>query len=168
MLVEIKNRFTDKIILSGEYESIKDCLGRNKKADLWGANLWGANLVGADLGGANLWEANLWGANLVGANLVGANLVGANLVGANLGGADLGGADLFGEKLEKSPIQLWGLRWYILITKQQIKIGCELHKAKEWEKFTDERIAKMHEDALSFWKKNKKIIMELHKLHCAE
>ena len=123
MLVEIKNRFTDKIILSGEYESIKDCLGRNKKA---------------------------------------------NLVGANLGGANLVGANLFGEKLEKSPIQLWGLRWYILITKQQIKIGCELHKAKEWEKFTDERIAKMHEDALSFWKKNKKIIMELHKLHCAE
>jgi len=158
MLVEIKNRFTDKIILSGEYESIKDCLGRNKKADLGGADLVGANLGGADLVGVNLRGADLWGANLGGANLWGADLVGVNLRGA----------DLFGEKLEKSPIQLWGLRWYILITKQQIKIGCELHKAKEWEKFTDERIAKMHEDALSFWKKNKKIIMELHKLHCAE
>jgi len=158
MLVEIKNRFTDKIILSGEYESIKDCLGRNKKANLWGANLVGADLGGANLGGVNLGGADLWGANLGGANLGGADLVGSNLRGANL----------FGEKLEKSPIQLWGLRWYILITKQQIKIGCELHKAKEWEKFTDERIAKMHEDALSFWKKNKKIIMELHKLHCAE
>jgi hypothetical protein len=54
MLIEIPNRFTGKIILAGEYKSIKDCLEKNK-----GANLTRANLSWADLSGANLSEANL-------------------------------------------------------------------------------------------------------------
>ena len=47
MKVEIKHRFTDKVILCGEYESIKDCLEKNR-----GVNLEDANLRGADLRGA--------------------------------------------------------------------------------------------------------------------
>ncbi len=55
--IKIKNRYTGETIISGEYESIKDCLEKNKKANLWGADLWkvdlrGANLRGADLRGA--------------------------------------------------------------------------------------------------------------------
>ena len=42
MKIEIRNRYDDKIILCGEYESVKDCLEKNR-----GANLVGANLVGA-------------------------------------------------------------------------------------------------------------------------
>ena len=34
MKIEIKNRFTGTVILCGEYESIKDCLERNRGADL--------------------------------------------------------------------------------------------------------------------------------------
>ena len=82
MKIEIKSRFTDKIIISGKYTSIKDCLEKNKGANLRGANLRGANLQGADLRGANLWIANLRGANLRGADLRGANLRGAYLRGA--------------------------------------------------------------------------------------
>ena len=62
MKIEIRNRWDNKIILCGEYESIKDCLEKNR-----GANLVGANLVGANLGGANLGGANLGGAYLEGA-----------------------------------------------------------------------------------------------------
>ena len=54
MTVEIKNRWNDKIILCGEYENIKDCLRKNRGADLGGADLGGADLRGADLGGAYL------------------------------------------------------------------------------------------------------------------
>ena len=79
MKIEIKNRFTGTVILCGEYESIKDCLERNRGADLWEAALW---------------EANLRGANLQGANLRGANLQEANLRGADLRGADLRGAEI--------------------------------------------------------------------------
>ena len=67
MKIEIKNRYTDAIILHGEYESIKDCLEKNR----------GANLEGAYLRGANLGDAYLEGAYLRGAYLGGANLGGA-------------------------------------------------------------------------------------------
>ena len=69
MNVEIKHKITEKVILSGEYESIKDCLDKNRGANLRGAYLEGANLEGANLIGANLEDANLRGANLRGAGL---------------------------------------------------------------------------------------------------
>ncbi len=94
MKVEIKDRFTGLTIISGGYNSIKDCLEKNVDANLRGADLRGAYLVDADLGGANLVGANLGGADLRGANLVDADLGGVNLVDANLGGADLGGVNL--------------------------------------------------------------------------
>ena len=58
MKIEIKNRFNDKIILCGEYENIKDCLEKNRGADLRGAYLEGADLYGADLRGAKNYSEN--------------------------------------------------------------------------------------------------------------
>jgi len=109
MLIEIKNRFNDKIILSGEYEKLKDCLEKNYRADLSeanlsGANLSGANLYGADLSRADLSRADLSEANLSGANLYGANLYGANLSRANLSRADLSGANLYGADLSRADL----------------------------------------------------------------
>ena len=80
-------------------------------------------------------------------------------------GADLSEANLYGEKLTKTPIQILGLRWPVLILERQIKIGCEIHDAKDWGKFKDSRISKMGSDALAWWKINKKIILDLHKAH---
>jgi hypothetical protein len=77
MNIEIKNRWDNKVIICGEYESIKDCLEKNSGAYLRGANLEGANLEGAYLRGANLEGAYLRGANLRGANLGDAYLEGA-------------------------------------------------------------------------------------------
>ena len=76
MKIQIKNRYTDEVILEKEVESMKE--------DLEGANLEYANLKGANLEYANLKGANLKGANLEDANLEGANLECANLEGANL------------------------------------------------------------------------------------
>ena len=42
MQIEIRNLYDDKVILCGEYESIKDCLEKNLGAYLEGANLRGA------------------------------------------------------------------------------------------------------------------------------
>jgi tRNA G37 N-methylase Trm5 len=67
MNIEIRNRWDNKVIICGEYESIKDCLEKNRGANLRGANLEGANLVGAYLVDAYLMGANLEGANLMGA-----------------------------------------------------------------------------------------------------
>jgi hypothetical protein len=105
MDIKIVSRWdSEKVLLCGKYESIKDCLEKNRGADLTGADLIGADLIGANLRGANLTYANLTGADLRGANLRGtdltyANLIGANLTYANLRGTDLTGADLRGANL---------------------------------------------------------------------
>lgn len=90
--IKIKNRFTGKIIIGGKYESIKDCLEKNKDKNLSRADLSRADLSGANLSGANLSRANLYRADLSGADLYGANLSEADLSRANLYGADLYGA----------------------------------------------------------------------------
>jgi len=93
MKIEIRNSFTGKIIIAGEYASFKYALIKNQDKDLRGAYLHGANLSGANLTGANLHGAYLSGANLTGADLRVANLTGVDLRGANLTGAYLSGAE---------------------------------------------------------------------------
>ena len=66
MKIEIKHRWTQKVIVKGNYESIKDCLEKNRGAYLRGADLRGADLRGADLRGAYLRGADLSGADLSG------------------------------------------------------------------------------------------------------
>jgi hypothetical protein len=100
-MIEIKDRFTGRILFTSEKETIKDAViaAYLRGAYLRGANLGGANLGGADLGGANLGGADLRGANLGGAYLDGAYLDGAYLRGAYLRGAYLRGAYLRGADL---------------------------------------------------------------------
>ena len=59
MKIQIKKRYTEKIIIEGEAKSIKEFLEKNREADLWGADLWEADLRGADLRGADLRRADL-------------------------------------------------------------------------------------------------------------
>ena len=90
MKIEIKSRFdNNKVLVSGKYENIKECLEKNRDAYLRDANLRDANLQGANLQGAYLRGAYLRDANLRDANLQGANLRGAYLQGADLWSADL-------------------------------------------------------------------------------
>jgi len=115
MKIEIKHYITGKILLGGEYESIKDCLEKNRGADLTWANLTEADLTGADLTGADLTRANLTGADLTGADLRWADLARANLTRANLVRADLTGADLTGANLTGADltwVNLTGVKRY--------------------------------------------------------
>ena len=84
MKIEIRNRYTGSIIISGDYESVRECLKKNTGAYLRGAYLGGADLRGAYLTGAYLGDAYLTGAYLRGADLTDADLRGAYLRGANL------------------------------------------------------------------------------------
>ncbi len=134
-------------------------------ADLRSANLYGANLHGANLDGANLYGANLDGADLRSANLHGANLDGANLDGANLYGANLRSANLYGEKLSKTPLQINGLKWFVLISDNFMRIGCQRYTHEEWANFTDEEIAKMDFGALKFWRQWKISLVAMCSAH---
>ena len=108
---------------------------------------------------ANLQEANLQGANLQEANLRWANLQEANLQEANLRGANLQYANLPAEV-----IRIDGLRWDVTIFQDWITIGCQHHHIDNWDKFTDDEIAEMHDDALEFWKENKQKLVTIANL----
>ena len=190
MKIQIKSWINASILFECEADSLKIAveLAVKQRADLQGADLQGADLRGADLQGAylrgadlqgadlrgaylqgaDLQEAYLRGANLQRANLQGAYLQGAYLQGANLQGAYLRGAYLRGEKLDKAPLMIQGMKWDILITKQQIFIGCQQHKAEEWFKFKDKEISDMHEEALVWWKANRELIKSLWESHCKD
>ena len=124
----------------------------------------GDNLQGANLQGANLKEANLQYANLQGANLRGTNLKGANLRGANLKEAILQGANLQYANLPTEVIRIDGLRWDVTIFQDWITIGCQHHHIDDWNKFTDDEIAEMHDDALEFWKETKQKLITIANL----
>ena len=176
--IQIKNRWTDAVMF--ECELSAECLGMSvqfklgwvvkkaieARAYLDGANLDGANLAGANLDGAYLADANLAGANLAGANLARANLARANLAGANLAGANLDGAYLADAKISddititRTPLQILGLSYPVLVFDQHIKIGCEQHSIAEWAAFDNERIARMDGvRARRFWHRHKAAIL---------
>lgn len=54
MNIEIKSRWDGHVIISGDYDSIKECLEKNRDANLGSADLGSANLEGTDLRGADL------------------------------------------------------------------------------------------------------------------
>jgi len=148
--IKIFSRWDNKkVLVSGKYTSIKDCLEKNSGADLSGADLRGADLrgaylrgadlsgaylSGAYLGGADLGGAYLGGADLSGADLKGAYLRGAYLRGADLSGADLSGAYLGGAYLGRAYLR--GAEHYYgshdfaieIIRRQKVKIFIQ----KEW------------------------------------
>ena len=124
MLIKIRHQETDEILVSGDYENIKEACEKNKDkltlaylkgADLRGANLRSANFKGADLSSANLFRADfriadLRGANLEGANLFHADLFRADLRGANLRSANFKGADLSSANLFRADFRIADLR----------------------------------------------------------
>jgi len=112
MRVEIKNRYDGKIILCGEYESVKDCLEKNR-SDLRFANLRYADLSSADLSSADLRSADLSSADLSSADLRSANLRSADLRFADLSFANLSSADLRSANLS-----------FATTTKRYIQIAC--------------------------------------------
>jgi len=141
MKFEIKNRWDGELIFKLECKSLKICLEEAIKAK--------ADLGDADLRGADLRDAYLHG---------------AYLRGADLGGADLRGADLGGKvKIQKTPLQILGLLWDIIVFDTHLKIGCEFHTIKEWSEFNDDTIKNMDTRALGFWKESKSFILDFCK-----
>ena len=110
--IEIKNRFTGKILFEFETEN-NTILKTLKEAIMRGANLRDAYLSGADLRGADL-------------------------SGADLSGADLSGADLSGLKIQKTAV-FTGLYKYIampIITqdnKHYVRLGCYTRLVSDWQ-----------------------------------
>ena len=126
-MIEIKNRFSQKIMVSGDCTLIE--LIQKHKADLSRANLYGADLS----------KANLYGANLSGAN-------------GNM------------KQIKSIMIDAWPVTY----TTQILQIGCQRHPIEDWKTFDDNKISKMHNHALNWWKKYKELIFQEIELSPAE
>ena len=155
--MEIKHKLTNEVLLTIEGGSLQ--YTDLRWADLQGADLREANLQRADLLGASLQGADLRGANLKYADLRGASLQGADLRGANLRGANILGADL-----TTDVIRIDGMRWDVIIFQDWMTIGCQHHHVDDWDKFTDDEIAEMDDDALEFWQANKQKLITIANL----
>lgn len=168
MEIKIVSRWdSSKVIVCGQYENIKDCLEKNRTANLSRANLFRANLSGANLSRANLFGADLSGADLSGADLYGANLSRADLSAAYLSRADLSEAYLSGANL--SGANLYGAKNYYnshdfaieIIRRQDIKLFSD----KEWavigkiatHRICWKKIVEEYKPALSIFKKLAKL-----------
>ena len=157
MKISIKCKFSDKVLFEGEYESIKHAVieAVKRRADLTGADLWDADLRDADLTGADLRDANLRDADLRDADLRRADLT----------GADLTGADLWGKKQKIAPLQLIGLKYFIMTDGNTVKISCQIHTWDKWLSFSDSEISEMDINALDWWNSHKDLIAALVKQH---
>ena len=131
-------------------------------ADFHCVNFDFAIFAGADFTGADFGFAIFAGADFTGANFAGANFAGANFAGANFAGAQYGA----GVPLTQAPLQLLGLRYFVLILDEHIKIGCELHETRAWANFWDRDILEMDgKTGLKWWREHKGTILALAKSH---
>ena len=142
--MEIKHKLTNEVLLTIEGDSLQN-------ADLRWADLRWADLQGADLRWADLRLADLQGADLRG----------ADLQGADLRGADLRGADLRAADLPTDVIRIDGMLWDVTILHGHMRIGCQHHHVDDWDKFTDDEISKMDDDAMKFWQANKQKLITI-------
>ena len=109
-----------------------------RRADLRHADLRGADLRYADLSGANLHSAYPMEANLSEADLRDANLAGANLRGADLRDADLKNVDL-----PESTFIISGEEYFISISGDYVRAGCQAHSVSKWRQFNKQDILEM-------------------------
>ena len=124
-----------------------------RKTDLANCPQW---LLDADTGNEDVcfndfgvlqWNSgDFWGGNFRGGNFCGGNFRGGNFCGG-----DFWGGDFRGEKLTKNPQTLYGLKWVVYITKEQMQIGCQRHSHAEWEAFGHDEIKRMASGAFDFW-----------------
>jgi Uncharacterized low-complexity proteins len=122
------------------------------KAYLSDAYLSDANLSNADLSDANLSDANLSNADLSDANLSNADLSNANLRNADLRNADLRNANLARAILPNSTFIILGEEYFISISGDYVRAGCQCHSVNEWRQFSKQDIFDMDgEDSLKFY-----------------
>jgi len=59
-------------------------------------------------------------------------------------------------------IGLNGFLWPVAFSASHIQIGCQNHSIEDWDRFTDAQIDPMdRNNALSFWKANKQLILPI-------
>ena len=129
------------------------------------AKLRNANLSFADLSDANLSCADLSYASLRNADLSYAKLRNANLSFADLSDANLSCADLrFLHSANGKELACMNAgKYQVVLSKEKIAIGCKFFTVEEWKEFDDDKISKMDDGSLEWWKQWKELVFMFHK-----
>ena len=156
----IKNRYTGTVLYNGDGSDLN---GRNLcGSDLSHRNLRGSNLRGSDLSGSYLSGSNLRKCDLSGSNLSDCDLRGSILSGSNLEGCRFIRTIGDGNQIHTMQTTVWPV--VIFLGQNTMAIGCEQHSIDDWRIFTDSKIARMDDNALSFWKNWKLVIFQYTEL----
>jgi len=142
--------------------------------NLRGSNLRESDLSWSDLSRSDLRESDLSGSDLSWSDLSRSDLRESDLSGSDLSRSNLSGSDLSWSNLRESVLdntrtcRIQGQPWEIIVYPESLAIGCERHTLEEWECFSDERIDKMDEGALIWWRIWKDAILSCaHAVRCA-
>jgi hypothetical protein len=94
----------------------------------------------------------------------------ANLRNANLSYADLSYADLSHANLRflhsangKELACMNAGKYQVVLSKEKIAIGCKFFTVEEWKEFDDDKISKMDDGSLEWWKQWKELVFMFHK-----
>ena len=120
-------------------------------------------------------QANLRSANLRYADLSSANLRYVNLSYADLRYADLRSADLRSANLRHADLRfihsadgkvlacMNAGKYQVVLSKEKIAIGCKFYSVESWRNFNDDKISRMDDGALEWWKQWKELVFMFHK-----
>jgi uncharacterized protein YjbI with pentapeptide repeats len=114
---------------------------------------------------ANLSYADLCNADLRNADLSYADLCNANLSYADLRDADLSHANLrFLHSANGKELACMNAgKYQVVLSKEKIAIGCKFFTVEEWKEFDDDKISKMDDGSLEWWKQWKELVFMFHK-----
>ena len=97
----------------------------------------------------------------MGGNFRGGDFWGGDFRGGDFLGGNFRGGNFLGEKLTHKPISIYGLFWPVLITGNQMQIGCQRHTHDSWKNFDALAIKKMHAEATEFWRVNGALLLSI-------
>ena len=89
----------------------------------------------------------------------------ANLHNANLRNADLRNANLrFLHSANGKELACMNAgKYQVVLSKEKIAIGCKFFTVEEWKEFDDDKISKMDDGSLEWWKQWKELVFMFHK-----
>jgi len=84
---------------------------------------------------------------------------------ANLRSADLSSADLrFLHSANGKELACMNAgKYQVVLSKEKIAIGCKFFTVEEWKEFDDDKISKMDDGSLEWWKQWKELVFMFHK-----
>jgi len=141
-----------------------------RNTDFSGSTLDDCDMSYGDYRGSNFSRCSAKRTKFTGSNLRGCNTVkmlidGESLIGVDTRMVNLKGSIIDGEEVKKQPIVINGLPWFVLITDNYMRLGCERHTHQDWKNMKIKDMEKIGEIAVYIFQKYSSLLFTLCDLH---